>query len=69
MPMTITTGWSQKSVPPTTAASGATCSVEFEAEHGLLENDLDAFRRKVQSAFVACRQAVQDELSRQQARR
>jgi hypothetical protein len=66
MPMTIRTGLTKKTGLPDFGSLGATCEVIFEASHGLLEDNLDAFHRKVQTVFVAVRQAVQDELARHQ---
>lgn len=64
MPTNIRVGLSQKAGLPNYGSLGATCEVTFEAEHGLLERDLDAFYDRVKDAFAACRQAVQEELAR-----
>ena len=54
MPMTINVGLSRKVGLPDYGSAGASCHIEFEAEHGLLDRDLDAFQERVRKAFVVC---------------
>jgi hypothetical protein len=47
-------------------SAGASCNIEFEADPMLLDRDLDELQDRVRHAFAACRQAVQEELAREQ---
>ena len=67
MPLKTTVGLCKKIGLPDYGSLGATCHVEFELDAALIQQDLDAFHQQVQTAFIACSQAVQDELARQQS--
>jgi hypothetical protein len=63
MGVKLSVGLQKKVGLPEFGSLGASCHVEFEIDRGLLEHDLDGFHRKVSDAFVACRQAVHDQLA------
>ena len=66
MPMTLNVGLSKKLGLPDYGSLGATCNVAVELDAQLLRDDLDGFHAQVRNAYAACRQAIQDELSRHQ---
>lgn len=63
MAVKLSVGLQKKVGLPDYGSLGASVHVEFEIDRGLLENDLDGFHQKVSDAFVACRQAVHDQLA------
>ena len=65
MPLTLNVGVSKKIGLPEYCSVGATCNLEIELESGLLDN-LSGFHERVRDAYVACHQAVDDELARLQ---
>ncbi|HEV2968438.1 MAG TPA: hypothetical protein VGY55_00525 [Pirellulales bacterium] len=64
MPLKLNVGLSKKVGQPNYGSLGASCHVEIELDQSLIFSDLDGFHERVRNTFVACRQAVQDELSR-----
>jgi hypothetical protein len=67
MPLKVNVGLSKKIGLPDYGSLGASCHVEYEADASLLNTDLEGFHRQVKNAFIACKQAIQDELHRHQA--
>src|SRR4051812_3699798 len=65
MPMTVKVGLAKKGGQPEFGSLGASCDIELELDGSLLFHDLDGLQEKVRAAYVACRQAVNDELASQ----
>lgn len=68
MVMKLLVGLSKKVGQPNYGSLGASCHLEIELDGSLLHHDLSGLQEKARHAFVACTQAVQDELCRQTGR-
>jgi hypothetical protein len=65
MPLKLNVGLAKKVGLPDYGSLCASCHVECELDAMLLASDLNRFQEHVRNVFVACSQAVHDELSRQ----
>ncbi len=64
MPLKLSVGLSKKIGQPNYGSLGASCGVEFEIDAAVLHGEPQRFHAHVHEAFVACRQAIDEELSR-----
>ena len=63
MAVKLSVGLQQKVGQPDYGSLGASCYLEFEIDRSLLESDRDGFQQQVRSAFAACRQSVNAQLT------
>src|SRR5947207_1925158 len=63
MPLRLSVGVTRKLGLPSYSSIGASCSLDLELDSGVL-HDLAGFHAQARDAFVAARQAVNDELAR-----
>src|SRR3954465_10062681 len=68
MSLRLNVNVSKKVGQPDYGSIGAACGIELDLSESLLFDDLEAFQSRVRDAYVACNQAIDDELSRLQAR-
>jgi hypothetical protein len=66
MPLRLNVGVSKKLGLPEYSSIGASCNLELEVDSMLIHTDLDGLHEQIRGAFVAARQAVNDELARLQ---
>jgi uncharacterized protein YgbK (DUF1537 family) len=64
MPTKFTVGLTKKIGQPDYGSLGASCTIECELDQDSFANNLDQFHEQVRRAYVACAQAVNDELAR-----
>ncbi len=66
MPLKLNVGICKKIGQPDYGSLGASCNLAVELDQSLIFDDLDAFQKRVTHAYTACREAVTEELARQQ---
>lgn len=67
MPIRLNVGVSKKLGLPRYSSVGVSCALEVELSSTLLDQGSDAFHERVNYIYRACREAVEEELARQQA--
>ena len=67
MAVKLSVGLQKKLGLPGYSSIGASCHVEFEVDHSMIETNLDGFHGKVHAVFAACQHAVNEQLARQQS--
>lgn len=65
MPLKLSAGISRKMGLPNYGSLGASCHLEVELDAGLFKRDPESFEQHVRSVYLACAQAVNEELTRQ----
>jgi hypothetical protein len=67
MSVRLSLGLTKKIGLPHYSSAGASCHVEVEPDHIVLDPNLERFRQQVRRAYLACAVAIQEELARQQS--